>query len=133
MKKGYYTNIEKDTIENDDFRHVLYTGQNMQLVLMTLKPKEDIGSEVHTENDQFFRFESGVGKVVINETEYHVSADDAIIVPAGAKHNVINVSDNEPLKLYTIYAPAHHADGTVRATKAEAVESEPCFEGTTTE
>lgn len=133
MKKGFHDNIEKRTLENNDFRHVLYTGEHSQLVLMTLQPGEDIGMEVHNENDQFFRFEQGTGQVIINETTYEVSADDAIIVPAGAEHNVINMSDTEPLRLYTIYSPAHHADGTVRATKAEALESEPHFDGTTTE
>jgi mannose-6-phosphate isomerase-like protein (cupin superfamily) len=133
MKKGYKENIEQKTLENNDFRHVLYTGEHMQLVLMTLQPGEDIGLETHTENDQFFRFEQGSGKVVINETEYLIGTDDVVIVPAGAKHNVINTSDSEQLKMYTIYAPAHHQDGVVRPTKQEALDSEPPFDGTTTE
>lgn len=131
--KGFYANIEKDTLENDNFRKVLYSGKHCQLVLMSLSPSEDIGEEVHPENDQFFRFEKGHGKVVIDDNEYMVEDGSAIIVPAGAKHNVINTSDTEGLKLYTIYAPAHHKDGVVRKTKKEALEDEPEFDGVTTE
>jgi len=131
--KGFYANIEKDTLENDNFRKVLYSGKHCQLVLMSLLPSEDIGEEVHPENDQFFRFEKGHGKVVIDDNEYMVEDGSAIIVPAGAKHNVINTSDTEGLKLYTIYAPAHHKDGVVRKTKKEALEDEPEFDGVTTE
>ena len=133
MKKGYKNNIEKLTLENDNFRRVLYTAGHCQLVLMALKPGEEIGSEVHPDNDQFFRFEKGEGKVVINETDYTVGDGDAVIVPAGAKHNVINISPAEALKLYTIYAPAHHQDGVVRPTKAEAEAASPEFDGQTTE
>lgn len=129
---GYHDNIEKLTLENNDFRHVLYTGKHSQLVLMALKPNEEIGMEVHNENDQFFRFESGEGKVVIDGNEYAVGDGDAIVVPMGAEHNVINTSATEPLKLYTIYSPAHHQDGVVRATKEEA-ENGPEFDGVTTE
>jgi mannose-6-phosphate isomerase-like protein (cupin superfamily) len=111
---------------------VLYTGEESQLVLMSLLPGEDIGSEVHPDNDQFFRFESGMGDVIINETEYSVSDGDAVVVPKGAKHNVINTG-NVDLKLYTIYSPAHHKDGIVRATKAEAIADGPEFDGKTTE
>ena len=100
---------------------------------MSLKPGEEIGMEVHPDNDQFFRFEKGEGKVVINETEYAVGDGDAVIVPAGAKHNVVNTSMTEALKLYTIYAPAHHQDGVVRPTKAEAEAASPEFDGQTTE
>lgn len=132
MKKGYKDNIEKLTQENENFRKVLYTGEKSQLVLMSLLPGEDIGEEVHDENDQFFRFESGTGKVVINETEYEVTDGDAVIVPRGARHNVINTG-SESLKLYTIYSPAHHEDAVVRATKAEAEASSPEFGGKTTE
>jgi mannose-6-phosphate isomerase-like protein (cupin superfamily) len=132
MKKGYKENIEKLTQENENFRKVLYTGEKSQLVLMSLLPGEDIGEEVHDENDQFFRFESGTGKVVINETEYEVSDGDAVIVPRGAKHNVINTGTDR-LKLYTIYSPAHHEDSVVRSTKAEAEASSPEFDGKTTE
>lgn len=133
MKKGYFGHIEELTKDNVDFRHVLYTGKHMQLVLMALLPGEDIGSEIHEENDQFFRFDAGYGKVVIGETEYEVEDGDAIVVPAGTEHNVINTSDSESLKFYTIYAPAHHKDGTVRTTKTEAMEDEEDFDGTTTE
>lgn len=132
MKKGFHTHIEEDTKQNTNFRKVLYTGAHSQLVLMTLAVGEDIGLEVHADNDQFFRFEEGVGKVVINETTYEVVDGDAIVVPAGAEHNVINTGDT-PLKLYTIYSPAHHKDGIVRATKQEAMDNEADFDGTTTE
>jgi mannose-6-phosphate isomerase-like protein (cupin superfamily) len=132
MKKGYKENIEKLTLENDNFRHVLYSGEHMQLVLMTLKPNEDIGLEVHESNDQFFRFEEGQGKVLINDSEYDVTDGDVVMVPSGAKHNIINVGTG-PLKLYTIYAPAHHKDGIVRATKEEAMANESEFDGVTTE
>lgn len=133
MAKGFCSNIESDTLGNDNFRKVLYTGKHSQLVLMSLLPKEEIGMEVHEENDQFFRFEEGQGKVIIDGNEYEVSDGFAVVVPAGAQHNVINVSDSEQLKLYTIYSPAHHKDGIVRATKSEAEANEAEFEGTTTE
>src|SRR3989344_2230539 len=133
MKKGYKNNIEKLTLENGNFRQVLYTAEHCQLVLMSLNPGEEIEMEVHPDNDQFFRLEKGEGKVVINETEYAVGDGDAVIVPAGAKHNVINTSLAEALKLYTIYAPAHHQDGVVRPTKAEAEAASPEFDGQTTE
>jgi mannose-6-phosphate isomerase-like protein (cupin superfamily) len=133
MKKGYFGAIEKLTVDNDNFRKVLYTGEHSQLVLMSIVPGGEIGSEVHEGNDQFFRFEQGAGKVIINETEYAVKDGDAIIVPTGATHNVINTSATEALKLYTIYSPAHHQDGVVRATKAEAEANGPEFDGKTTE
>ena len=133
MKKGYKDNIEKLTLENDNFRKVLYTAEHCQLVLMSLLPGEEIGMEVHVSNDQFFRFEKGEGKVIINETEYLVKDGDAVIVPQGAHHNVINTSQTETLKLYTLYSPAHHQDGMVRKTKAEAVADDPKFAGVTTE
>ena len=132
MKKGYKENIEVHTRENTDFRRVLYTGAHMQLVLMALHAGEDIGMEVHEENDQFFRFEEGEGKVVINESEYIVGDGDVVIVPAGAQHNVINTGEGM-LKLYTIYTPAHHKDGIVRETKEDALAREEEFDGTTTE
>lgn len=132
MKKGYYVPIEARTRDNTDFRHVLYTGSHMQLVLMTLQPGEDIGMEVHEDNDQFFRFEEGEGNVVINDSEYSVGDGDVIIVPAGSQHNIINTGEGM-LKLYTIYAPAHHKDGIVRATKADAMAHEAEFDGVTTE
>jgi len=131
--KGYSINIEKATLENENFRKVLYTSKHSQLVLMSLRPNEEIGMEVHADNDQFFRFESGQGKVIIDGNEYQVSDGSAIVVPAGAQHNVVNVSENEGLKLYTIYSPAHHKDSIVRATKEEAEANEIEFDGKTTE
>jgi len=131
--KGYVTNIEKATKENENFRKVLYTGRHSQLVLMSLKPGEEIGMEVHPDNDQFFRFEKGAGKVIIDGNEYQVSDGSAVVVPAGAQHNVVNTSDSEGLNLYTLYSPAHHKDGIVRATKKEAEENEAEFDGTTSE
>ncbi len=131
--KGYFTNIEKDTLENGNFRKVLYTGKHSQLVLMSLKPKEEIGMETHTDNDQFFRFEKGQGKCVIDGNEYALSDGAVIIVPAGAEHNIINTSDTDDLKLYTIYSPAHHKDGIVRATKEEAEANGADFDGKTSE
>lgn len=131
--KGFKTNIENDTISNTNFRKVLYTGEHMQLVLMSLKVGEEIGEETHPENDQFFRFESGTGKCMIDGNEYRVKDGDAIIIPAGAKHNVINTNRSEELKMYTLYAPPHHKDGIVRATKEEAEENEEDFDGKTTE
>lgn len=129
---GYCQNIEKDTLENTNFRAVQYTGQHSQLVLMCLKPGEEIGMEVHPDNDQFFRFEKGEGRVFIDGNEYSVSDGMAVVVPAGAQHNVVNAGA-EDLKLYTIYSPAHHKDGVVKATKAEAEYDSPEFDGVTTE
>jgi mannose-6-phosphate isomerase-like protein (cupin superfamily) len=133
MKKGYKDNIEKLTLENNNFRKVLYTGSHSQLVLMALLPNEEIGMEIHGENDQFFRFEKGEGKVIIDGNVYEVGDGDAVIVPMGAEHNVINTSSTESLKLYTIYSPAHHKDGILRATKIEAEADSPEFDGVTTE
>ncbi len=133
MKKGFKDNIEKLTEENTDFRQVLYTGERSQLVLMSLKPGEEIGAEVHEENDQFFRFEAGQGQVLIDLTTYDVSDGDAVVVPRGAEHNVVNTSETEALKFYTIYSPAHHADGIVRPTREEALANEAEFDGATTE
>jgi len=131
--KGYSTNIEKDTLGNNNFRKVLYTGKHSQLVLMSLVPKEEIGMEVHEENDQFFRFEKGQGKCIIDGNEYDLGDGVAIVVPAGAQHNIINTSDTEELKMYTIYSPAHHKDRIVRVTKEEAERNEAEFDGSTTE
>lgn len=131
--KGYAINIEKATNENENFRKVLYTGKNSQLVLMKLAPSEEIGMEVHPDNDQFFRFEKGKGKCIIDGNEYEVEDGSAVVVPAGAQHNIINVSDSEELKLYTIYSPAHHKDGILRKTKEEAEDQEAEFDGKTTE
>jgi mannose-6-phosphate isomerase-like protein (cupin superfamily) len=131
--KGYKDNIEKLTLENNNFRRVLYTAKHSQLVLMCLKPNEEIGLEVHEDNDQFFRFEKGTGKVVVDGLERAVADGDAVVVPAGAQHNVINVSSSEPLKFYTIYSPAHHRDGVVHVTKEEAEKDAEHFDGVTTE
>jgi len=131
--KGFFTTIESETTENRSFRKVLYTGKFTQLVLMCLLPKEEIGGETHNDNDQFFRFESGTGKCIIDGNEYEVKDGDAIIVPAGAKHNIINTSEFDELKLYTIYSPPHHKDGIVRATKELANKNAPEFDGKTTE
>lgn len=131
--KGFSTNIEQETVANSDFRHVLYTGKHTQLVLMSLPVGGEIGMEVHNENDQFFRFEAGAGQVIIDGNEYEVGDGSAIIVPAGAEHNVINTSENEDLKLYTLYSPPHHKDGVIRDTREEADANEEDFDGTTTE
>ena len=131
--KGFHSNIEKDTLENENFRKVLYTSKHSQLVLMSLAPSEEIGMEVHPDNDQFFRFEKGKGKCIIDGNEYEVKDGSAVVVPAGSQHNVINISDTERLNLYTIYSPAHHKDGIVRATKQEAEANEADFDGKTTE
>lgn len=128
--KGFIENIERLTLDNADFRRVLYTGKHLQLVLMTLQPGDDIGEEVHDGHDQFFRIESGRGEVLIDGTRHPVEDDDAVIVPAGARHNVTNTGD-APLKLYTLYAPPEHKDGVIHPTKADA--SEEHFDGVTTE
>lgn len=129
-KKGYFDDIEKLTLENDLYRKVLYTGEHLQLVLMTIQPGDEIGAEVHAGHDQFFRFESGTGKLIIDSTEYDVEPDFGAIVPAGANHNVINTG-TEPLRLYTIYGPPEHRDGVVVDVKAN--ETEEHFDGKTTE
>jgi mannose-6-phosphate isomerase-like protein (cupin superfamily) len=131
--KGYFTNIEKDSLDNESFRKVLYTSKHSQLVLMSLKPGQDIGMEIHPDNDQFFRVEKGMGKCVIDGNEYDIKDGSAIVVPAGAEHNVINTSKEEDLKLYTLYSPAHHKDKIERATKEEAESNEEEFDGKTTE
>jgi mannose-6-phosphate isomerase-like protein (cupin superfamily) len=130
--KGFITDIEKDTVANKNFRKVLYTGKNSQLVLMSLKPGEDIGEEVHDDTDQFFRVDAGSGKVVINGMETKIKDGYAVVVPQGAKHNVINTG-KEDLKLYSIYSPSHHAEGTIHRTKEEAESSDEHFDGKTTE
>lgn len=122
--KGYSVGLEKETLNNSDFRRVLYTGKHSQLVLMSLKPGEEIGEEVHETVDQFFRFEKGEGAVVIDGVSNQVRDGSAAIVPAGARHNVINTSKTSELKLYTIYSPPEHIDKVVRHTKADA-EAEP--------
>ena len=130
--KGFVDDIEDLTESNKDFRRVLYTGKHLQLVLMTLQPGEEIGEEVHDTHDQFFRFEKGKGEVWIDGQKHKVKADVGVIVPAGARHNVINTGD-KPLKLYTLYGPPEHRDGVVRATKAEAEAGEEHFDGVLTE
>ena len=131
--KGYVNDIGKATNENNNFRQVLYTGKYCQLVLMSLKPGEDIGEEVHETVDQFFRFEAGVGKVVIDGVEHNIAAEYAVIVPAGAKHNIINTSQTEALKLYTLYSPPNHRDAVVHTTKEIAEADSEHFDGKTTE
>jgi mannose-6-phosphate isomerase-like protein (cupin superfamily) len=131
--KGYVVAIEKETNRNTDFRRVLYTGKHSQLVLMSIGPGEEIGEETHEDVDQFFRFEEGEGKVIIDGAEHRVKDGNAVIVPAGARHNVINTSKLVNLKLYTIYSPPEHQDGVVRHTKKEAMASEEHFDGRTTE
>ncbi len=131
--KGYSASIEKETLKNTDFRRVLYTGKYSQLVLMNLQPLEEIGVETHANVDQFFRFEEGEGKVIIDQTEYKVKDGDAVVVPAGAKHNVINTSKKQALKLYTIYSPPEHQDKVVRKTKADAEAQPEEYDGKPTE
>ena len=130
--KGFVANIEKKTVSNSDFRRVLYTGSQMQLVLMALQPGEEIGDEVHNDRDQFFRVEQGNGEVWIDGARTGIESETAIIVPAGARHNVKNTGAS-PLKLYTLYAPPEHRDGTLHTTKADAEASEEHFDGQTTE
>ena len=130
--RGYVTNIENDTLENEDFRRVLYTAKNTQLVLMNLQANEEIGEEIH-DLDQFIRIEAGQGLALIDGSAHRLSDGSAVIIPAGTKHNVINVSDTEELKLYTLYSPPEHRDGTVHKTKSDAIEHEEHFDGKTTE
>lgn len=128
---NYTSNIEELTKQNSHFRQVLFTTNNLQLVLMSLKPKEEIGLETHNDNDQFFRVESGEGKAIIEDTEYILTDGVTVIVPKGVKHNIINTSADKDLKLYTIYTPPHHKDKTVHKTKEEAMSSEEEFDGVT--
>ena len=131
--KGFVTNIEKDTVANKNFRKVLYTGKNSQLVLMSLKPGEEIGSEIHKNTDQFFRVDSGSGKVLINDVATKIKNGFAIVIPQGAKHNVINTG-KEDLKLYSIYSPPHHKDQVIHRTKEDAEkDKEDHFNGKTSE
>ncbi|SRR5690606_8466780 len=129
--KGYIVDIEKETVDNTDFRRVLYTGKHLQLVLMALKGGEEIGEEVHEGHDQFFRIEEGAGKVLIDGVETPIKDDDIVIVPAGARHNV--TAGPEGLKLYTLYGPPEHRDGVVHPTKPAAESDEEHFDGKTTE
>ena len=129
--KGFVTNIEKDAENNNFFRKVIFTAKHSQLVLMSLKPGEEIGEEVHDNLDQFFRFEKGEGKVVIAGEEFQIGNGFAALVPAGTKHNIINTSSENPLKIYTIYSPPNHQDGTIHKTREEAEASEEHFDGKT--
>lgn len=131
--KGYVVGLEKETRKNANFRRVLYTAKHSQLVLMSIPPGEEIGAEVHKDRDQFFRFEQGEGKVIIDGVEHRVRDGSGVIVPAGARHNVVNTSRRSDLRLYTIYSPPEHQDGIVRKTKAEAMATEEHFDGLTTE
>ena len=128
--KGYVANIEKLSLENEYFRKVLYTAKNSQLVVMSLKPGEDIGEEVH-DLDQFIRCEAGIGKAILNGVEQEIGDGSAVVVPAGAKHNIINTSTDRPLKLYTLYSPPNHKDGIIHKTRAEAESDEEHFDGKT--
>jgi mannose-6-phosphate isomerase-like protein (cupin superfamily) len=130
--KGFVDDIETRTEENADFRRVLYTGKNMQLVLMALRPGEEIGEEVHIDRDQFFRVEVGEGEVWIDGQQSRIESAMAIVVPAGARHNVRNTGDG-PLKLYTIYAPPEHLDRTVHRTRVDAKAAHEHFDGLSTE
>jgi mannose-6-phosphate isomerase-like protein (cupin superfamily) len=121
--RGYVTDIERDTVANEDFRRVLYTGPNTQLVLMTLRPGEDIGLETHDGHDQFIRVEAGTGVVLLDGEESALADGSAVVIPAGVEHNIINTS-NQPLRLYTLYSPPEHPDGTVHRTKREAEAAE---------
>ncbi|MFH0737347.1 MAG: cupin domain-containing protein [Candidatus Micrarchaeota archaeon] len=132
-KKGYIGQIEKLTLDNNDFRRVLYTGAHSQLVLMCLNPGEEIGEEVHSHLDQFFRFESGEGEVLIDGAKHKVADGSAAIVPAGASHNVTNTSKKAKLKLYTIYSPPEHIDKTIRHTKKDALAMPEEYDGKPTE
>lgn len=129
--KGYITNIEKATKENTNFRKVLYTGKNSQLVVMSLLPGEEIGMEVHT-LDQFLRFEVGTGKAILDGVTHDIVPEWAVVIPAGTNHNIINTG-TEAMKLYTLYSPPEHKDGVVRATRALAMSQEEHFDGVTTE
>ena len=129
---GYTDNLEKQTRKNSYFRRILYTAKNSQLVLMSVRPNEEIGEEIH-DGDQFFRFEEGEGIVVIDGKSHKVPDGDAVIVPAGARHNVINSSGKKALKLYTLYCPPHHRDGVVHKTKEDALKKEEHFDGGTSE
>ena len=129
---GFVADIEELTEENSDFRRVLYTGTNLQLVLMAIQPGEEIGEETHEDRDQFFRVEKGKGEVWIDGRRSRIKSDDAIVVPAGARHNIVNTGE-KPLRLYTLYAPPEHRDGTVHKTKADADAADEHFDGKTSE
>ena len=127
--KGYVNNIEKEALDNSNFRKVLYTDSRVQLVVMSLLPNEDIGEEVHEHLDQFIRVESGRGAAVLEGERFDLADGSAVVVPAGTRHNIINESFNSSMKLYTLYSPPQHAEGTVHKTKAEAMVAEEHYEG----
>ena len=130
--KGFVTNIEQETLENEDFRRVLYTAKNSQLVLMSIPANDDIGEEVH-DVDQFIRIEEGEGQSVLDGVERELSDGSVIVIPAGVRHNIRNTSTSDALKLYSLYAPPHHKDAVVHKTKADASKDEEHFDGTTTD
>ena len=130
--KGYITNIEKDSLENENFRKVLYTGKNSQLVLMAIEPRDDIGEEVH-KLDQFIRVEAGNGLAILDGVKHEISDGSAIVIPAGTMHNIINSSETEKLKLYSVYSPPEHKDGIIHKTKNEAENNKKHFDGEITE
>ena len=117
---GYIVDIEKKSVENDNFREVLFTGPQVQLVVMSLGPGEEIGVETHDDTDQFIRVEAGKGKAILDGKEHDLQDGSAVVIPAGTRHNIVNSSQREPLKLYTIYSPPEHPDGTIHKSKAEA-------------
>ena len=133
LNMAYIVNIKKDTLENKNFRKVLYTAKNSQLVVMSLLPKEEIGAEIH-QLDQFIRVEKGGGKSILNGKEYELNDGSAVVIPAGTEHNIINTSETDEMKLYTIYSPTNHQDGKIHATKAEAMADEgEHFDGKTSD
>lgn len=121
---GFFVKLEEETLANTNFRKVLFTAPHSQLVLMSLKPGEDIGMEVHPDNDQFIRIDAGHGQAIIDGETFDLADGSAVVIPAGSQHNIINLSETEDLKLYTVYSPAHHPSGTIHATKAEAMAAE---------
>lgn len=130
--KGHITNIEKDTLENENFRKVIFTAENMQLVLMSIEPNDEIGEEMHEDVDQFIRIEKGSGKAILNGEEYEIMDGSSVVIPAGVRHNIVNSSAEEKLKLYTIYSPPEHRDGVIHQTKEDAMsDEEDVFEGET--
>ncbi|MDD2547985.1 MAG: cupin domain-containing protein [Candidatus Pacebacteria bacterium] len=129
MKK-YITNIEEETLENDNFRKVLFTAKHMQLVVMSLNPNEDIGEEVHESHDQFIRIEQGNAKAILDGEEFELEDDSIVVIPAGVRHNIVNTSSQNKVKLYTIYAPPEHKDKTIHKTKEEGMEHDD-FDGIT--
>lgn len=133
MAKGFAANIEDLSVKNANFRKVLYTAPHSQLVVMSLKPSEEIGMETHPDNDQFIRVEKGQGKAIIDGSEYDIADGWAVVVPAGSKHNIVNTSDTEEMKLYTVYSPAHHRLDVVHATKVDAEADDEEFDGQTSE